>query len=85
MLKNEYRQKEELNNLLKGFKSAVNQSRLYVLKFFDVYKNKIDIQFFKILNETNEVQTNEQIYEKQRKLIEKVKELAFYHHKSMKL
>jgi len=66
--------RDKLNNLLEGFKSAVNQPRLYVFKFFDDLKYKIDIQFCKILNETNNVQMNEQIYEQQAKLIEKVKE-----------
>jgi len=72
--KNIDEKRDELNNLLKGFKSALNQPRLYVFKFFDDLKNKIDIQFCKILNETNEAQTNDKIYEQQAKLIEKVQD-----------
>jgi len=68
------KKRDELNSLLERFKSAVNQPRLYVFRFFDDLKNEIDIQFCKILNETNKVKMNEQIYEQQAKLIEKVQE-----------
>jgi len=66
--------RDELKNSLKEFKLAVNRPRLYVFEFFGDLKNKIDIQFCKILFETNNVQMNKEIYEQQAKLIEKVQE-----------
>jgi len=68
------KKRDELAKLLKEFKSAVYQPTLFVSEFFDDLKNKIDIQFCKILNETNKSQMNEQIYKQQAELIEKVQE-----------
>ncbi len=70
------KKRDELIKLLEEFKSAVNQPTLYVSEFFDHLKNKIDIQFCKILNETNKSHMNEQIYyQQQAELIRKVQEL----------
>jgi len=68
------KKRDELTKLLEEFKSAVYQPTLYVSEFFDHLKNKIDIQFCKILNETNKSQMNQQIYKQQAELIEQVQE-----------
>jgi len=68
------KKRDELIKLLEEFKSAVYQPTIYIFEFFDDLKNKIDIQFCKILNETTEVQMNEKIYKQQAELIEKVQE-----------
>jgi len=68
------KKKDELTKLLEEFKSAVYQPTFYVSEFFDDLKNKIDIQFCKILNETDKSQMNQQIYKQQAELIEKVQE-----------
>jgi len=68
------KKRDELIKLLEEFKSAVYQPTIYIFEFFDDLKNKIDIQFCKILNETTEVQMNEKNYKQQAELIEKVQE-----------
>jgi len=62
--------KAEAQNLLKKFKLAVNQPRLFVYQFFEDMKNDIDIQSCITLNASNK----ERIYEHQTKLIATVQE-----------
>ena len=57
--------------LLKQFKTAIEEPKLYIFQFFECLKNEIDIECQTKLNDSNQ----EQVLEQQEYIIDKVNEI----------